>query len=68
MHMLDYNIRTKSGGFISKDYSQRSIHAGDKYIRLKIWTFIAAWGGKWMWRDIVNSDKPKDNCSGSQME
>ncbi len=25
------------------------------------WTFIAAWGGNWMWRDIDNSDTLKDD-------
>jgi hypothetical protein len=25
------------------------------------WTFIAAWGGNWMWRDMDNSDTLKDD-------
>jgi hypothetical protein len=25
------------------------------------WDFIATWGGSWMWRDIDNVAKPKDN-------
>jgi hypothetical protein len=25
------------------------------------WTFIATWGGNWMWRNINNSDTLKDN-------
>jgi hypothetical protein len=25
------------------------------------WTFIAAWGGNWIWRNINNSDTLKDN-------
>jgi hypothetical protein len=25
------------------------------------WIFIAAWGGNWMWCNMVNGDKSKDN-------
>jgi hypothetical protein len=25
------------------------------------WNFINSWGGIWMWRDISNTDKPKDD-------
>jgi hypothetical protein len=25
------------------------------------WTFIASWGGNWMWQDITNPYKPKDD-------
>jgi hypothetical protein len=25
------------------------------------WTFIASWEGNWMWRDIINSDKNKND-------
>ncbi len=29
--------------------------------RKPFWNFIATWGGSWMWRDINNVDKPKDD-------
>jgi hypothetical protein len=29
--------------------------------RKPFWDFIATWGGSWMWHDINNVDKPKDN-------
>jgi hypothetical protein len=29
--------------------------------RKPFWGFIATWGGSWMWHDINNVDKPKDD-------
>ena len=28
---------------------------------LSIWTFIASWEGNWMWWDITNSGRPKED-------
>jgi hypothetical protein len=27
---------------------------------VSFWTFIKSWGGNWMWRDVSNGNKPKD--------
>jgi hypothetical protein len=28
---------------------------------VSFWTFIDSWRGNWMWREISNGDKPKDD-------
>ncbi len=35
---------------------------------VSFWTFIDSWGGNWMWQEISNGDKPKDDMQcGLQM-
>jgi hypothetical protein len=48
------------------DYRVNKLQEGPPPLTAKkdptsFWTFIAAWRGNWMWRDIVNSNKSKDN-------
>jgi hypothetical protein len=48
------------------DYRVNKLQEGPPPLTAKedptsFWTFIATWGGNWMWRDIVNGNKSKDD-------
>ena len=69
MYTLNNNVRTQTDLIGSKDTYPtwgwinftRDHFLSKKQLLLSFWTFIASWGGNWMWRDITNSGRPNED-------